>query len=160
MTFQLANFSSSIIQKQAVNEIIKCNDFTENFGLILTHDQAVELFETRSYALKANRRIEFGGGVIDKIIKEFCNSPYISMDNYAETLRELVEMFYYYKNETLDLVSDDDLIKFMEKAFNGVCQGSLELLSNRELANMAHNIRFGYTSNYKENEDDDENGEY
>lgn len=162
MVFELTTFSSSIIKKQAVNEIIKCNDFTENFGLILTHNQAVELVETRSYALKANRRIEFGGGVIDKIIKEFCNSPYISMDNYAQILRELVEMFYYYKNETLDLVSDDDLIKFMGKAFNGVCQGSLELLSIRELANMAQNIRFGYTSNYKENEDndDDENGEY
>lgn len=159
MAFQLANFSSSIIQKQAANEIIKCNDFTENFGLILTYAQAVELVETRSYALKANRRIEFGGGVIDKIIKEFCNSPYVSMGNYAETLRELVEMFYYYKNETLDLVSDDDLIKFMENAFNGVCQGSLELLSNRELANMAQNIRYGYTPDYKEDEDD-ENGEY
>ncbi|MBP1926535.1 hypothetical protein J2Z76_002404 [Sedimentibacter acidaminivorans] len=162
MSFELTTFSSSIIKKQAINEIIKCNDFTENFGLILTHNQAVELVETRSYALKANRRIEFGGGVIDKIIKEFCNSPYISMDNYAEILRELVEMFYYYKNETLDLVSDDDLIKFMGKAFNEVCQGSLELLSNRELANMAQNIRFGYNSNYKESEDEDndEKGEY
>lgn len=47
----------------------------------------------------------------------------------------------------------------MENAFNGVCQGSLELLSNKELANMAQNIRYEYTPDYKEDEDD-ENGEY
>lgn len=160
MAFQLTNFSSSIIQKQAVNEILKCNDFTANFGLILTQEQTAELVETRSYALKSNGRIEFGGGVIDKIIKEFCDSPYISMINYAETLHELVEMFYYYKNETLDLVSDDDLIKFMEKAFDGVCQGSLELLSGRELSKMAQNVRYGYALDYTEDDDSDEEDEY
>lgn len=160
MAFQLTNFSSSIIQKQAVNEILKCNDFTVNFGLILTQDQTVELVETRSYALKSNGRIEFGGGAIDKIIKEFCDSPYISMNNYPETLHELVEMFYYYKNETLDLVSDDDLIKFMEKAFDGVCQGSLELLSGRELSKMAQNVRYGYALDYAEDDDSDEEDEY
>jgi len=160
LAFQLTNFSYSVIQKQAVNEIIKCNDFTAKFGLILTQNQTVELVETRSYALKSNGRIEFGGGVIDKIIKEFCDSPYISMNNYAETLHELVEMFYYYKNETLDLVSDDDLIKFMEKAFDGVCQGSLELLSGRELSKMAQNVRYGYALDYTEDDDSDEEDEY
>lgn len=160
MAFELINISTSIIQKQAVTEIIKCNDFTVNYGLILTHEQAVELVETRSYALKVNGRIEFGGGVIDKIIKEFCDSPYISKHNYAETLHELVEMFYYYKNETLDLISDDDLIKFMEKAFDGACQGSLELLSGRELAKMAQNVRYGYAPDYTEDDDIDEEDEY
>ncbi|WP_309446508.1 DUF6323 family protein [Desulfosporosinus nitroreducens] len=35
----------------------------------------IELVETRTFSLKSNGRIEFGGGVIDKIIKEFCDSP-------------------------------------------------------------------------------------
>jgi hypothetical protein len=167
LSFELAFFSSSIIQNQteAVNEIVKYNDFTENYGLVLTHQQAVELVETRAYALKTNLRIEFGRGVIDKIIKEFCDSPYISMYNYAETLHELIEMFYYFKNETLDLISDDDLIKFMKKAFDGVCQGSLEMLSGRELAKMARNLRYGYNPDYSEDntsdkDDEDDYAEY
>ena len=162
MSFELIAFTSSIIQKQAAYEIEKCNDFTANYALVLTHQQAVELIETRTYALNVNGRIEFGGGVIDKIIKEFCDSPYISMDNYTETLHELIEMFYYYKNETLDLISDDDLIKFMKKTFDGVCQGSLELLSGRELARMARNLRYGYEPDYSEDtiSDEDEEDEY
>jgi hypothetical protein len=150
LAFEPINISNSLIQKHAVNEIIKCNDLTANYGLVLTKTQAIELIETRSYPLKATGRIEFGGGIIDKIIKEFCDSPYISMHNYEETLHELIEMFYYYKNETLGLMSDDDLIKFMHRAFDGVCQGSLELLSGRELAKMARNLRYGFAPDYSE----------
>lgn len=162
MSFDLMIFSDSLLIKHAVSEIIKCNEITEQYALTLTEQQAVELVETRSYSLKSTGRIELGGGVIDKIIKEFCDSPYISQYNYAETLHELIEIFYYYKNETLDLMSDDDLIKFMQKCFNGKCQGSLDLLKFRELEKMAHNIRYGYDPEYEEidnedmEEDDDE----
>ncbi len=161
MAFELMGFTSSIIQKQAVNEIIKCNDFTAKYCLALTNEQAVELVETRTYSLKANGRIEFGGGVIDKIIKEFCDSRYISMHNYTEILHELIEMFYYYKNETLDLISDDDLIKFMKEAFDGVCQGSTDLLSGRELAKMARDFRYNYYLGYTQEDSTavDEDGE-
>jgi hypothetical protein len=161
--FDLIPFiSQNLIQRQAVNEIIKCNGLTVNYGLVLTNTQAMELVETRSFALSANGRIEFGGGIIDRMIKEFCDSPYISMHNYTETLHELVEMFYYCKNETLDLMSDDELIKYMKKAFDGVCQGSLDLLSGRELDKAAHNLRNGKDPDYSEDDisdEEDEDGE-
>ena len=163
MVFELSIFNGALIQKQAVNEIMKCNDLTVKFGLILTEKQAIALVETRSYSLKQNGRIEFGGGVIDKIINEFCDSPYISINNYNETLHELLEIFYYYKNETLDLISDDDLIKYMKNAFDGICQGSIELLSGRELYKLARNLRYGYEPDYSDNTvelDEDEEDEY
>ncbi|SHI22098.1 DUF6323 family protein [Desulfosporosinus lacus] len=158
MSFEIMGISSALIRKQSVAELEKCNDLTVQFGLRLSQCDAVDLVETRNLALKDNGRIEFGGGVIEKIIREFCNSPYLSMPNYAESLHDLTDMFYYYKNETLDLMSDDDLIKFMKQRFDGICQGSLELLSGRELANMARNIRFGYTAEYSEDLACDEEG--
>lgn len=163
MTFELMSLSTTLIHKQAVIEIEKCNEFTAQFGLILSHRDAVELVETHTLALKSNGRIEFGGGVIEKIIQQFYNSPYITTPNYAETLHDLTELFYYYKNETLDLMSDDDLIKFMKKSFDGRCGGSLELLSERELASMACNLRFGYAHEFLEDTifyEEDEDGEY
>ena len=160
MSFGLIPLASGFIYKQAVDEVIKCNGYTERFGLTLTSAQASELVETRAIALNENGRIEFGGGVIDKIIKEFCDSPYISMHNYTQTIHELLEIFYYYKNETLDLVSDDDLIKHMKTAFDGICQGSLDLLSGRELDRLARNLRSGYCCDYPEDDfSEDEEGE-
>lgn len=163
MSFEIMSIYSPLILKQAIAEIEKCNEFTAEFGLILSRFEAAELVETRNIALKNSGRIEFGGGVISKIIREFCDSPYISMHNYAETIHELTEIFYYYKNETLDLMSDDDLIKLMKNSFDGKCHGSLELLSGRELANMARNLRYGYTPDYSEDsmlDEEDRDGEY
>lgn len=162
MEFGLISFNSNLIKKQAANEVTKCNNYTEKFGLALSHTQAMNLVETRYISLQNNGRIEFGGGVIDKIIKEFCDSPYVYQSNYEQTLHDLIEIFYYYKNETMDLITDEELIKFMRTSFDGVCQGSLELLSERELYGMAKNLRFGYPiDSYNSNishrdEDDDE----
>ena len=162
MEFSLTPYTSGLVQEQAVAEIVKCNSFTAEYGLALTPGQALELVETRANALSENGRIEFGGGVIDKIIKEFCVSPYISMHNYAQTINELLEIFYYYKNETLDMVSDDELIEYMKALFDGVCHGSLDLLSGRELDRLARNLRLGHRYDSSEDgfpEDDrDEDG--
>lgn len=157
--------NSNMLKVQAVNEIVKCNDITGEYGLTLTAEQAAELVETRTQALNASGRIEFGGGIIEKIIKEFCDSPYLIMSNYAESLHDLVELFYFYKNETMDMVGDDELISFMKEAFDGICQGSMDLLSGKELYKIARNIRFGkdpYSSEdeAEEDEEDDEYGEY
>ena len=87
----------------------------------LTKQEAELLIDTRQEALKANQRIEIVGGVINKIIVHFKTSPYISQYNYASTISELIDTFYYFKNETLDEISDDDLIELMEELFDGRC---------------------------------------
>lgn len=78
------------------------------------------------------------------------------MNNYTDTLHELIEIFYYYKNQVLDLVSDDELIKFMGKSFNGSCRGSLELLTDRELAKASDNILHNLPMEYVEEGEDNE----
>lgn len=143
MRFELINLSSDIVEQKAVEEILKCNSFTERFGLALSHQQAENLSETRRASLKANGRIEFGGGVIETIILEFCDSPYIDSNNYTDILNDLTEIFYYFKNETMDMVSDHELIRFMKTSFDGVCHGSLEALAGRELYNLARSLVFG-----------------
>ncbi len=149
MPFDLTIFSGSLMIKQAVDEVLGCNDETNHYALTLSEQQAVELIETRSCSLKETGRVEFGGGVINKIINVFCSSPFIMQDNYTEIIHELIEIFYYFKNETLDRMSDDDLIKFMKKSFDGQCQSSLELVKGRELERLARRIRYGNILEYQ-----------
>ncbi|PKM83237.1 MAG: hypothetical protein CVU89_00315 [Firmicutes bacterium HGW-Firmicutes-14] len=136
---------NDMINKPAVSEIINCNIITLRFGLALSAAEALELIETRAAALRSNGRIEFGAGIINKLIMKFCDSPFLSQHNYAATLHDLIETFYYFKNETLDEISDDELISLMKKYFDQNCQGSIELLQNRELELLARNIRYGVT---------------
>jgi len=144
-----------LMNKLAITEIISCNEITSRFGLILSQTDAKTLVETRSEALSSNGRIEFKGGIINKLIIEFCDSPFLSQFNYSDTLNELVETFYYFKNETLDEISDDELISLMKEYFDKNCQGSIELLQNRELETLAHNIRYGISDYANLSEDDD-----
>lgn len=132
------------IQKiQLMQDLQNCNDMTLRFGLALSAQQIQNLAERRIRALKDTGRIEFGQGVLKKIITEFCDSPYITQDNYEETIIELQDSFYYFKNESIDQISDEELISNMKHYFDGVCQGSLECLSGTSLEDLCRNIRYG-----------------
>ena len=135
--------TDQLLKEQSIGEVLKCNQETAKYQLTLTKEDAVLLIDTRREALKANQRIEIGGGTISKIIHCFRDSPYLSQCNYAETISELIDTFYYFKNETLDEVSDDELIELMKELFDERCHGSMDLLQGREMERIAHNIRFG-----------------
>jgi hypothetical protein len=126
----------------AVEEIVELNEKSSRHGLSLTHLDAAQLVEARGETLRAVGRIEIGGSTIGKLIEAFCDSSYINQQDYADTLHQLLEVFYYMKNETLDLVSDDELIGLMKAYFETRCRGSLELLKDRELERLARNLRF------------------
>lgn len=131
-------------QKLALTKVIKCNEFTKKFGIILSEKDALLLLQNRKDCLKREERIEFGEGILNKLIFSFCDSPYIYQDNYVETISRLQEIFYLYKNESLDELTDDELIDFMKKHFDGVCQGSLDYLEETILDKIARYIRSGY----------------
>lgn len=137
-------FKSNLLGKQVFNEIFQCNEFTSEYGLKLSEEDVKEIVKTRNMALEKSGRIEFNGQIINKIITNFCDSPYISQYNYSDTINELVEIFYNYKNETLDYISDDELIEIMKENFDNYCQGSLELLEGKVLYKIADNIRNGF----------------
>ena len=138
-------------QKEIAN-IKKCNEHTSKYGLVLSEGQISNLLERRKDILRETGRIELRGGIIDKLIKEFCDSPYINQENYEETLYELMEIFYEYKNETMDLMTDDELIEFMKQSFDGVCQGDLEYLSGTVMHRMRDNLLKGKPLGYLEEE--------
>ena len=136
--FSLVAISSSLMEQQAKDQILACNKEIGKYGLVLTEQQALALAQTRASALKENKRIELNGGIVDKLILAFCDSPYIGQDTYEDTLHELINVFYDLKNNTWDTVSDDDLIVFMKNAFNNRCNGSVELLSGEALRLSEH----------------------
>lgn len=145
------NFYLSVLNDQKQEEIakiIQTNEYTSKYGLVLKQEDIQNIIERRLDVLKETQRLEFGEWAIDKIIKEFCDSPYISQQDYAETIYELIDIFYYYKNETQDLVPDDELIAFMKEHFDGICQGSLDYLAGTVLDRMCSNVLEGKPMDY------------
>lgn len=117
------------------------NQKTQQFGLVLTEQDAKLLVEARGEELRRQQRVEFGESILSKLIFTFCDSEYIFQDNYVETIIRLQEIFYIFKNETMDELTDDELLTFMRKQFENVCHGDLEYLEGTCLSNFARAIR-------------------
>ncbi len=126
----------NIQMEKTMAELRECNELTVFYGLYLSEEQIREVAGRRFEALKSTGRVEFGGGILKKLLTAFRSSPYLTRENYEDAILELQDSFYYFKNESMDRIPDDELIEFMKEKFDGVCQGSLE--------DLCRNTRYGY----------------
>lgn len=89
----------------------ECNRASQRYGLSLSPLEMHALGEARVKALENTGRVEFGGGILKKLILAFCDSPYITQNSYAGILAQLQEIFYYFKNESLERLTDEELLE-------------------------------------------------
>ncbi|MDY2629674.1 MAG: DUF6323 family protein [Lachnospiraceae bacterium] len=141
-----------LLQNQnQIKQIIKTNQTTCQYGLVLNQQDAELILKERNISLNEQRRVEFGPGIAEKIIYEFCDSDYITQSSYVNTIIRLQEIFYLYKNEMQDEISDDELLHLMKEQFENICFGDLEYLEGTCLENFAEAVRAGYDG-YRDSE--------
>lgn len=120
------------------------NTDTAAFGLTLTQEDAGELIVSRNACLAKYQRVEFGKGILDKLIYTFCDSRYMEQDEYLETLEQLLDVFYGFKQASEDKLTDEELLTFMKEQFETVCYGDVEYLQSTCLERFTKAIRGGY----------------
>lgn len=102
------------------NELLEINEKSSDYGLILSSKDVEEVIKSRKNTLKNYSRIDLNMEVTKKLIEILYTSPYTNQDDYVELINDLQDIFYYLKNETLDEISDDDIIEeisqFYEKS--------------------------------------------
>ena len=135
------HFMRLMSEQGQMNLIRKANEYASQFGLCLTEHDMKELLVRRKECLCEQQRVEFGKGILDEIIFAFCDSDFIDQENFAETIAGLQDVFYLYKNESMDELTDDELIRIMRNAFDGECRGSLEYLQGTYLEQFAREVR-------------------
>ncbi len=121
---------SLIPRSETVREVLALNRETARYGLTLTAEQAAALTQTQRQALQDTGRIQFRSGTLERLIALFCDSPYIAPDEWERALHALLELFYRFKNTLGETTGDEALMQAMKDAFDGPCQGSLELLAD------------------------------
>lgn len=138
------NWLDLLQNQNQLAKVIETNKFTEQFGLTLSQKDAQLILENRKNALREQKRVEFSESIAPKIIREFCDSAYINQGNYTDTIIRLQEIFYLYKNEMNDEITDDELIHLMKEQYELLCFGDLDNLENTCLSDIAQAIRAGY----------------
>ena len=99
-------------------------------NLPLTQTQRAMLAQREREAISRCGRMDFSGGILPRLCEAFADSPCIQSAELAETLAELTELFYAFKNLTHDALSDEELLGAMVRLFDGPAQGSLTALSD------------------------------
>ncbi|MDD6434767.1 MAG: DUF6323 family protein [Clostridiales bacterium] len=135
------NWLLELTKSNAPEVILDTNRYTNRFGLTLTREDAELIQESRREVLQEQRRVEFGEGIAPELIKEFCDSDYLDQSNFAETIIQLQEIFYTYKNELGDEVTDEELLRVMRELFESRCGGDLEMLSGTCLSDFSISMR-------------------
>lgn len=139
------NWLELATKQTQMTQFLETNRYTEKFGLSLSQEDAKLLAQSRTETLKREQRVEFGAGILPKIIETFCDSAYMMQDNYRDSLIRLQDIFYLYKNEMLDEITDDELLEFMREQFENVCFGDFDYLEGTCLYIFAQAIRAGYS---------------
>ena len=141
------------------DSLLEINPETAAYGLTLSWEEARGLARTHRAALENCGRVEIGSGTVEKIALAFSRSRYLNRKNYADVVGEAAEAFYELKNESDDMVSDDELIALLADGFERY-GGELEpFLNSRELDRLLRTRRFGEDYTEKEKPDDDEKEE-
>lgn len=147
----------TLLQEQnQLGKLMEVNQKTERYGLSLREEDAKLILKERRQTLKDEKRIELGESITKKIIDEFCDSDFLYQDNYVSTIIKLQEIFFMYKNEMHDEITDEELLHFMKEQFETVCFGDPGYLEGTCLADFAKAVRAGY-SGYRQS---DGYGEY
>lgn len=139
------NWLALMVKQTQITQVLETNQYTEKYGLTLSNEDAGILAKERINTLKQEQRIEFGQGILTKIIYTFCDSAYIMQDNYRDSLLRLQDIFFLYKNEMMDEITDDELLEFMKEQFETVCYGDFGYLEETCLDIFAQAVRAGYS---------------
>lgn len=118
-----------INDNKCLKDILLLNEVTSKKGLVLEEKQIFELINYKNDVLKESGRIEISP-ILDKIIYEFYNSPYVDEENYLLTIEQLTETFYLYQKEFDNKLTDEEIIRYLKENFNNNCAGSITLLES------------------------------
>ena len=121
---------NSNLQTKQENEILNLNEESQIYGLTLSQEDVKEIINSRDNTLKNYGRIELDIGVTKMIIENLYKSQYTDKDDYVYLINDLHEIFYYLKNETLDKISDVEIIEIIDEFYNN-CSGRIDILQEK-----------------------------
>lgn len=141
------DFLGALLVKQKQEELFilsEMNRKTEKLGLVLKEEEMNALIECKNQSLKKCRRVEFGESILQALIYTFCDSQFIDSQNYLDSLERLQDIFYGFRNEAMDQLTDDEVLTFMKEQFETVCAGDFEYLETTCMEIFTKAVRAGY----------------
>jgi len=125
--------SDPVALKQKLTEL---NGVTQDYGLFLTVKQINRLSDCVQQALRDSDRVEIGAGILPVLALEFSSSVFVTPENYASMLEEMINVFFQVKTAVFDRVTDRDLIRLLKDYYENKAMGSVEFVRDRDIERL------------------------
>lgn len=112
-------------------------------GLALTEAQARTVALAHGDALRRTGRIEWGPSAAEGLLSAFAGSPWLTRENQGQQLADLLALFYDCRAELPDQLPDGWLLERMRRAYDGPCEGCMELMGDCFLLRLPRHLRQG-----------------
>jgi hypothetical protein len=122
------------------NDLLQSNNESFEYGLMLSREDVEVIVEWRDASLKHMGRIDLGIDITKKMVEFIYKSQYTNREDYLEAVVDIQDLFYYLKNETLDLISDDDAIDLLSDMYEKFC-GTIRNIQS-EVEEYSKNFKF------------------
>lgn len=139
-----ANWLESADSSVQEERLLALNDRLAEYGLVLSAEDVREILVERRVALREAERVELGESIAPRLVEAFYDSDYIDRQNFVATVIRLQEIFFLYKNEVIDTMSDEELLHVMRMLFDRCCYGDVEMFESTVLEAFARAIRAGH----------------
>jgi len=113
----------------------------QRHGITLSPADIQALVVGRVDALQETERVEFGRGVAKDLVLAFSSSVYVAQSSFVQTVLELQDLFYLFKNESDEQIPDDDLIATMRSLYDDVAQGDMQRLTEALFDGLGRHLR-------------------
>ena len=133
--------ASQMQLRAAAQELESCNKVTQRYGITLSPGDIQALVVGRVDALQETERVEFGRGVAKDLVLAFSSSVYVAQSSFVQTVLELQDLFYLFKNESDEQIPDDDLIATMRSLYDDVAQGDMQRLTEALFDGLGRHLR-------------------
>ncbi|MDO4377889.1 MAG: DUF6323 family protein [Erysipelotrichia bacterium] len=122
-----------------LNDLLLMDDryLIEKYRNYLSKQELRQLLIVNRQYLNDYGRLEINQHSFDRILEEFCELSDFSKDDFEE----LLELFYYLRDDMSENISDEQIIILMKKIYVGKCFGSIEILRT-EMLELLDRIRF------------------
>jgi hypothetical protein len=137
-------FGQDAAEKQlalAVRELETVNESIGRHGLSLSRADIQALVIGRLDALEETERVEFGSGVAKDLVLAFAGSPFVAQATFTATIIELQELFYDFKNESLEQIPDEELIATMRFLFDDAANGDMGRFAEALFDGLGRHVR-------------------
>src|SRR5574344_1544124 len=111
-----------------LNEVMELNNVIKRHKLVITKQAATELINNRNNNLKERGLLEINSENLKNLILEFSVSEYITQPEYVYILEEVTNIFYDFRQQLPNRISDENIIKTLIDKFENRYFGSYKSL--------------------------------